>query len=78
MKQVSAALQQAMQEAAKRDESIHEGLSFEAFLIMLRADGQDSLDKVLDPISSINVLKIVGMLSIRLQQRLLSSVYPLL
>ena len=50
--QVTAALQQAMQEAAKRDESIHKGINFEAFLTMLRSDPQDSLDMVLSDLYS--------------------------
>ena len=35
-----------MQEAAKRDESVHKGINFEAFLTMLRSDPHDSLDMV--------------------------------
>jgi len=35
-----------MQEASKRDESMHTGLNFESFLTMLRSDSRDSLDQV--------------------------------
>lgn len=44
--QVNAGLQQAMREAAKRDESIHKGIDFQSFLLMLRSDSHDSLDQV--------------------------------
>ena len=46
--QVVAALQQALQEAHKREESLHEmgGIDFDSFLSMLRADSRDSLDQV--------------------------------
>ena len=46
--QVVAALQQALQEAHKREESLHEtgGIDFDSFLMMLRADSRDSLDQV--------------------------------
>ena len=46
MSQVESALQQAMQEAAKRDDSMHTGLNFDSFVTMLRSDSRDSLDQV--------------------------------
>lgn len=49
--QVQAALQQAMQEAQKREQSMHEGLSFASFLKMLRSSSADSLDQFDDRVS---------------------------
>ena len=49
--QVQAALEQAMQEAQKREQSMHEGLTFEQFLRMLRSSSSDSLDQFDDRMS---------------------------
>lgn len=49
--QVQAALQQVMQEAQKRDQSMHEGMSFANFLKMLRSNSADSLDQFDDRMS---------------------------
>ena len=49
--QVQAAFEQAMQEAKKREQSMHEGLSFEKFLNMLRSNSMDSLDQYDDRMS---------------------------
>ena len=49
--QVQAALEQAMHEAQKREQSMHEGLSFEQFLRMLRSNSSDSLDQYDDRMS---------------------------
>lgn len=40
-----------MQEAQKREQSMHEGLSFEQFLKMLRSNSSDSLDQYDDRMS---------------------------
>ena len=48
---VQAAFDQAMQEAHKREESMHEGLSFEQFLKMLRSNSCESLDQYDDRMS---------------------------
>ena len=47
-RQVMAALQQALQEAHKREESLYKtgGIEFDSFLLMLRSDSRDSLDQV--------------------------------
>lgn len=50
--EVESALQQAMQEAAKRDDSMHTGLNFESFLTMLRSDSRDSLEQYDDRLGS--------------------------
>ena len=50
--QVQTALQQAMQEAQKQEQSMHEGLSFENFLKMLRSNSTDSLDQFDDRMSA--------------------------
>ncbi|KAL3139963.1 hypothetical protein ABBQ38_004250 [Trebouxia sp. C0009 RCD-2024] len=49
--EVQAALEQAMQEANKREQSMHKGLSFENFLRMLRSNSSDSLDQYDDRMS---------------------------
>ena len=49
--QVQAALEQAMQEANKHEQSMHKGLSFENFLRMLRSNSSDSLDQYDDRMS---------------------------
>lgn len=51
MVQVQAALYQAMQEAQKREQSMHEGLTFANFLKMLRSNSADSLDQFDDRMS---------------------------
>ena len=43
--QVGAAVRDCMAEAAKHEDSVKDGLSFEQFLRMLRADSRDSLDQ---------------------------------
>jgi hypothetical protein len=50
--EVESALQQAMQEAAKRDDSMHTGLNFESFVTMLRSDSRDSLEQYDDRVGS--------------------------
>ena len=49
--QVSAAVEQAMQEAQKREQSMHEGLTFDSFLRMLRSNSSDSLEQFDDRMS---------------------------
>ena len=49
--QVQAAVEQAMQEANKREQSMHKGLTFENFLRMLRSNSSDSLDQFDDRMS---------------------------
>ncbi|KAL0031772.1 hypothetical protein WJX79_006580 [Trebouxia sp. C0005] len=51
LSEVQAALQQAMQEAQKHEQSMHEGLSFASFLKMLRSSSADSLDQFDDRLS---------------------------
>lgn len=48
--QVAAALRHAMSEAQKHEDSMKNGLSFEQFMVMLRADSRDSLDQYDDRI----------------------------
>lgn len=43
--QVDAAFRHAMAEARKSEGSVRDGLSFEQFMVMLRADSRDSLDQ---------------------------------
>ena len=43
--QVDAAFRHAMAEARKSEGSVRDGLSFEQFMVMLRADSLDSLDQ---------------------------------
>ena len=43
--QVDAAFRHAMVEARKSEASVRDGLSFEQFMVMLRADSRDSLDQ---------------------------------
>jgi calcium-dependent protein kinase len=49
--EVEAAVQHAMQEADKREESMHEGIDFNSFLKMLRTNSTDSLDQYDDRMS---------------------------
>ena len=49
--QVEAAVQHAMQEAEKHEESMHEGIDFNSFLKMLRTNSTDSLDQYDDRMS---------------------------
>ena len=43
--QVAAAVRHAAQEAGKSEESMKNGLNFDQFMAMLRADSRDSLDQ---------------------------------
>ena len=43
--QVDEAFRHAMLEARKNEASVRDGLSFEQFMVMLRADSRDSLDQ---------------------------------